>query len=29
VLVQALGEERASGLIDRILLGRNTAGWTR
>jgi len=26
VLVQALGEERASGLIDRILLGRNTAG---
>jgi len=26
VLVQALGEERASGLIDRILLGRNTSG---
>ena len=26
VLVQALGEERASGLIDRILLGRNTTG---
>jgi flagellar motor switch protein FliG len=26
VLVQALGEERASSLIDRILLGRNTAG---
>ena len=26
VLVQALGEEKASGLIDRILLGRNTSG---
>ena len=26
VLVQALGEDRASGLIDRILLGRNTSG---
>lgn len=26
VLVQALGEERASSLIDRILLGRNTSG---
>ncbi|MEO6031680.1 MAG: flagellar motor switch protein FliG, partial [Burkholderiaceae bacterium] len=26
VLNQALGEERASGLIDRILLGRNTSG---
>jgi flagellar motor switch protein FliG len=26
VLVQALGEERASSLIDRILLGRNTTG---
>lgn len=26
VLVQALGEERASGLIDRILMGRNTTG---
>ena len=26
VLTQALGEERASGLIDRILLGRNTSG---
>lgn len=26
VLVQALGEERASTLIDRILLGRNTSG---
>lgn len=26
VLVQALGEERAGGLIDRILLGRNTSG---
>ncbi|MGO4220280.1 flagellar motor switch protein FliG [Lysobacter sp. TAF61] len=26
VLTQALGEERASSLIDRILLGRNTSG---
>src|SRR5690606_18210559 len=26
VLTQALGEDRASGLIDRILLGRNTSG---
>lgn len=26
VLNQALGEDRASGLIDRILLGRNTSG---
>lgn len=26
VLTQALGEERASSLIDRILFGRNTAG---
>lgn len=26
VLTQALGEDRASGLIDRILLGRNTTG---
>lgn len=26
VLVQALGEDRASSLIDRILLGRNTSG---
>lgn len=26
VLVQALGEERASSLIDRILAGRNTSG---
>lgn len=26
VLVTALGEEKASGLIDRILLGRNTRG---
>ncbi len=26
VLVQALGEEKAGGLIDRILLGRNTKG---
>lgn len=26
VLVQALGAEKASGLIDRILLGRNTTG---
>ena len=26
VLVQALGEDRASGLIDRILMGRNTTG---
>lgn len=26
VLVQALGEDRASSLIDRILLGRNTTG---
>ena len=26
VLTQALGEERASSLIDRILLGRNTTG---
>jgi flagellar motor switch protein FliG len=26
VLVQALGEERANGLIDRILMGRNTSG---
>lgn len=26
VLTQALGEERASGLIDRILAGRNTSG---
>ncbi|HBK56105.1 MAG TPA: flagellar motor switch protein FliG [Xanthomonadales bacterium] len=26
VLVQALGEERAGGLIDRILFGRNTKG---
>ncbi|MDQ1120148.1 flagellar motor switch protein FliG [Pseudoxanthomonas winnipegensis] len=26
VLMQALGEERASGLIDRILSGRNTPG---
>ncbi|MFD0738990.1 flagellar motor switch protein FliG [Lysobacter koreensis] len=26
VLVQALGEDRASGLIDRILMGRNTSG---
>ncbi|MCD7099434.1 flagellar motor switch protein FliG [Stenotrophomonas sp. MMGLT7] len=26
VLVQALGQEKASGLIDRILLGRNTTG---
>ena len=26
VLVQALGEERASSLIDRILMGRNTSG---
>ena len=26
MLVQALGEERASSLIDRILLGRNTTG---
>src|SRR5690606_32895368 len=26
VLNQAMGEERASGLIDRILLGRNTSG---
>ena len=26
VLVQALGEDKASGLIDRILLGRNTRG---
>lgn len=26
VLMQALGEERASGLIDRILTGRNTPG---
>jgi len=26
VLVQALGEDKAAGLIDRILLGRNTSG---
>jgi len=26
VLVQALGEDRASSLIDRILMGRNTSG---
>ena len=26
VLVQALGEERANSLIDRILMGRNTSG---
>ncbi|HEY0333225.1 MAG TPA: flagellar motor switch protein FliG [Stenotrophomonas sp.] len=26
VLIQALGAEKASGLIDRILLGRNTTG---
>jgi len=26
VLVQALGEDKAGGLIDRILLGRNTTG---
>jgi len=26
VLVQALGEDKAGGLIDRILLGRNTSG---
>lgn len=26
VLVQALGEDRASGLLDRILMGRNTSG---
>ena len=26
VLVQALGEEKAGGLIDRILLGRNSKG---
>lgn len=26
VLVQALGEDRANGLIDRILMGRNTSG---
>lgn len=26
VMVQALGEEKASGLIDRILLGRNSKG---
>jgi flagellar motor switch protein FliG len=26
VLTQALGEERASSLIDRILMGRNTSG---
>ncbi len=26
VLVQALGEDKASGMIDRILLGRNTKG---
>jgi flagellar motor switch protein FliG len=26
VLMQALGEDRANGLIDRILMGRNTSG---
>jgi len=26
VLLQALGEDKAGGLIDRILLGRNTTG---
>ncbi|MFT4246770.1 MAG: flagellar motor switch protein FliG [Pseudomonas sp.] len=26
MLIQALGQEKASGLIDRILLGRNTTG---